>query len=160
MLGPPKIVLYVEDEEFDRFLMQRAFAKAGLADSLRLVNDGRAAIEYLSGFGRYADRAQYPVPALVLLDLNLPEVPGFEVLKWLRMQPAHSELVVVVFSSSELDDDRVRARILGADEFVKKPGSGLSFADVVKMLNQRWLSTTPQEQRLPPQLASAATPPL
>lgn len=141
-----KIVLYVEDEEFDRLLMEHAFAKAGLGGSLRLVNDGRAAIDYLSGTGEYADREKNPVPALVLLDLNLPEIHGFEVLKWLRMQPQHSKLPVVVFSSSELEDDQVRARILGANEFVKKPGSGLGFVDVVQRLSEKWLSAECPEQ--------------
>ncbi len=143
MANAATIGLYVEDEEFDRFLMQRAFVKAGLATSLRLVNDGRAAIDYLTGKGEYADRDKNPLPNLVLLDLNLPEVHGFEVLKWIRMQPAHTHLPVVVFSSSELDDDRVRARILGANEFIKKPGSGLSFEDVARRLSKEWLSAPP-----------------
>src|SRR5512133_1166228 len=91
-------VLYVEDEEFDRFLMERAFAKAGLRGALQTVNDGRAAIQYLSGMNEYADRERHPLPAVVLLDLNLPEVHGFDVLRWIRSQPGHSHLPVVVFS--------------------------------------------------------------
>jgi CheY-like chemotaxis protein len=132
-------VLYVEDEEMDRFFMARAFAKEGLASALHMVNDGQGAIDYLSGAGEYADREKHPMPAVVLLDLNLPEIHGFEVLKWIRAQPTHSRLPVVVFSSSERDDDQVRASILGAKEFVKKPGSGLGFHDVVRKLNERWL---------------------
>jgi CheY-like chemotaxis protein len=154
------IVLYVEDEEFDRFLMQRAFTKAGLGDCLLVVNDGKAAIHYLSGVGEYADREKYPLPAVVLLDLNLPEIHGFEVLNWIRNQPVHSHLPVVVFSSSELEDDQVRARILGANEFIKKPGSGLSFIDVVQKLNARWLGTEPlgQPSPVPAPEKPAATP--
>ncbi len=123
----------------DRFLMERAFAKAGLTGALQTVNDGQAAMDYLSGAGEYTDRQEHPLPSVVLLDLNLPEVQGFEVLKWVRMQPAHTHLPVVVFSSSERDDDQVRAKVLGANEFVKKPGSGANFIEVVQQLNSRWL---------------------
>ncbi len=134
------VVLYAEDEEFDRFLMERAFATSGLETALRTVSDGQAAIDYLSGKDHYGDRQAYPLPAVVLLDLNLPEVHGFEVLKWIRAQPAYSHLPVVVFSSSELPDDQMRARLLGANEFLMKPGSGLSFKEVVVKLNERWIS--------------------
>lgn len=133
------IVLYVEDEETDRFLMQRAFVKEGLETALRMVNDGYAAIEYLSGSGEYADRDKHPLPAVVLLDLNLPEVHGFEVLKWIRAHPAHEKLPVVIFSSSEREEDQAQARRLGANEFARKPGSGLGFGDIVRKLKQERL---------------------
>jgi CheY-like chemotaxis protein len=132
-------VLYVEDEEGDALFMERAFAGAGLGLSLRLVMDGRAAINYLSGAGHYAQRLKYPVPALVLLDLNLPGVPGFEVLKWMRQHPHYAATPVVVFSSSAREEDRVKARELGANEFVEKPASGLKFGDVVRELREKWL---------------------
>jgi CheY-like chemotaxis protein len=157
MANTPRIVLYVEDEEFDRFLMERAFSKAGLGAHLRMVNDGRTAIRYLAGESEFADREKSPVPAVVLLDLNLPEVHGFEVLKWIRMQPAYAGLPVVVFSSSERDDDQVRARLLGANEFVKKPGSSLTFPDIVLKLKERWLSSEHQQQ--PSSSQALLTPP-
>src|ERR1043165_4456184 len=98
------MVLYVEDEETDRFLMQRAFRKQGLEALLQTVNDGQKAIDYLSGSGDYGNRAQHPMPALILLDLNLPEVHGFDVLRWIRAHPMHRELPVVIFSSSEREE--------------------------------------------------------
>src|SRR5215469_12313991 len=82
-------VLYVEDEEGDRLFMGLAFAKEGLEGALRTVNDGKSAQNYLSGKGMYADREKHPLPTVVLLDLNLPEVHGFEVLEWIRAQPLH-----------------------------------------------------------------------
>ena len=136
------IVLYVEDEEIDRFFMTRAFETEAFGASLRLVNDGQAAIDYLSGSGDYADRVRYPLPAMVLLDLNMPGVHGFEVLKWIRTQRAHSALPVVIFSSSDREDDQARARLLGANGFVKKPNSGLSFQDVARKLKEQWLNAT------------------
>ncbi len=133
------IVLYVEDEESDRLLMRIAFQKTGLEPALRMVNDGQAAIDYLSGAGIYAERAEYPLPAVVLLDLNLPEVHGFEVLKWIRGRPAHSMLPVVVFTSSPREEDRHRAKVLGANEFVQKPGMLGGFQEVARRLHEEWL---------------------
>ncbi|HVV71971.1 MAG TPA: PAS domain S-box protein, partial [Verrucomicrobiae bacterium] len=114
-------VLYVEDEESDAIFMRRAFAAKGMGSALQVVGDGRAAIEYLSGTEKYADRQEYPLPSLVLLDLNLPQVPGFEVLKWMRNHPDFARTPVVIFSSSTREDDRTKAKELGADEFVAKP---------------------------------------
>ena len=74
------------------------------------------------GAGPFAERENYPLPGVVLLDLNLPEVHGFEVLKWIRAHPSLRELPVVVFTSSARNEDRDRARLLGANEFMRKPG--------------------------------------
>ncbi len=137
--------MYVEDEEGDRFLMRMGLGKEGLESSLRMVNDGRSAVEYLSATGAYADREVHPMPAVVLLDLNLPEIHGFDVLKWIRAHPLHSTLPVVVFTSSHHDEDRARAKLLGATEFVLKPNSAKGFRDVARMLNERWLSGTGRE---------------
>jgi CheY-like chemotaxis protein len=137
--GGEGTVLYVEDEESDAMFMTLAFKGKGLEGKLRLVATGRTAIEYLSGSGEFGDREKYPVPALVLLDLNLPQVSGFGVLEWIRNHPDYAQLPVVVFSSSTREDDRVKARELGADEFVAKPSSGLKFSEVVERLQQMWL---------------------
>lgn len=139
--GTP-IVLYVEDEEIDRFFMEIAFEREGLKKALRTAHDGQAAIDYLEGKGDHSDREKYPLPGVVLLDLNLPGVHGFAVLEWIRRHPDHRELPVVIFSSSELDEDQARAKLLGANKFIKKPGSGLSFQDVVRTLKEEWLAGT------------------
>jgi len=132
--------LYVEDEEGDALFMRIAFQRAGLAEALQLVADGRAAIKYLSGVNGYENRSEHPLPAVVLLDLNLPEVPGFEVLRWMRRQPEHEATPVVVFSSSTRDEDKAKARELGANDFVEKPSSGTKFGEVVERLREKWLS--------------------
>ncbi len=138
-------MLYVEDEEGDALFMRRAFAQAGLDSALRVVEDGREAIRYLSGAEGFSDRAENPVPALVLLDLNLPVVSGFEVLGWMRQQSEYAATPVVIFSSSTKDEDRVRARDLGANEFVEKPNSGMRFGEVVLQLRERWLREEPSQ---------------
>ena len=139
MRNPKAIVLYVEDEETDRLLVELAFAKEGLGPMLRMVNHGRAAIDYLSGAGAYAEREKYPLPGVVLLDLNLPEVHGFEVLKWIRGHPSYSELPVVVFTSSAREEDRDQARLLGANEFMEKPGLPSLLRQMARKLNEQWL---------------------
>ncbi len=139
MASGKSIVLYVEDEENDRILMEFAFERAGLEASLRMVEHGQAAIDYLSGAGVYGEREKYPLPAVVLLDLNLPEVHGFDVLKWIRGQPAHRGLPVVVFTSSARDEDRHRAALLGANDFVQKPLMPGGFQELARRLNEAWL---------------------
>src|SRR5512145_859685 len=99
-------ILYVEDEENDALLMQLALGQAGLRNPLRVATDGVQAIDYLSGKGRFADREEHPLPGLVLLDLKLPRMIGFEVLAWIRQQPGYAELPVVVYTSSNSPADR------------------------------------------------------
>ena len=140
-------VLYVEDEESDRLFMRLAFAKEGLEGALRTVNDGKAAQDYLSGKDMDAGQEEHPLPAVVLLDLNLPEVHGFDVLQWIRAHPRHSQLPVVVFTSSEREEDRERARLLGANDFVQKPSSPMRFREVAKTLNEAWLGVSSADPR-------------
>jgi CheY-like chemotaxis protein len=133
------LVLYVEDEPDDVLFMRMAFERAGLRDSFRAVGDGGDAIEYLAGKDAYANREQNPLPALILLDLNLPVVSGFEVLKWVRARDEFRALAVVVFSSSAREEDRSTAWELGANEYLEKPHSAAGFVQVVEGLKQRWL---------------------
>ncbi len=137
---PQATVLYVEDEEFDAMFMRRAFERMGLTGSLKVVADGQQAIDYLAGNGAYADRREHPLPAVILLDLKLPVLSGFEVLGWLRQQPGLRNLPVVVFSSSDQPEDQAMASELGANDFVQKPSSALEFPRVVERLKQRWLT--------------------
>jgi len=115
MINPP--ILYAEDDENDAFLANRAFEKAEILNPLVVVSDGKAAIEYLAGTGQYANRTEYPLPCLILLDLKLPRVSGLEVLKWIRSQPSVCTLPVLMLTSSNQDGDVHRAYILGAKKF-------------------------------------------
>src|SRR5678816_4089458 len=93
-------ILLAEDNEDDIILMQRAFARARLANPLQVVHDGDEAISYLAGEPPYSDRLSHPFPLMLLLDLHLPKVNGFEVLRWLQAQPGLRDLIVVVLTSS------------------------------------------------------------
>ena len=133
-------VLYVEDEPNDAFLVGLSFKRANVAAPLTVVSDGREAIEYLSGVGPYADRHDHPLPCLVLLDLNLPVVSGFDTLKWIRSQPPFKEIPIVVFSSSAHPNDAKRARELGANDYLCKPVDMAHMQAIVLALRQRWLA--------------------
>lgn len=127
-------VLYAEDEDNDAFLMQRAFAKAGVSNPLFVVPDGAAAIRYLSGTGEFSDRMRHPSPCLLLLDLNLPRQSGLEVLAWARTQPALNSLPIVILTSSSQDRDIGSAYRLGANGYLVKPPSSERLIELVSSL--------------------------
>lgn len=133
------LVLYVEDEENDVFFMRMAFQKTGLLHLLKVVTDGQQAIDYLAGYGAFADRERFSLPGLVLLDLNLPIKSGIDVLRWIREQPAFAPLPVIVFTSSGREADRQKCMALGANEFFVKPALPKDMVKLVETLRDFWL---------------------
>jgi CheY-like chemotaxis protein len=121
MSDPKSTVLVVEDNEEDVFLLRRAFRRENVPCALQTADDGEEAIAYLAGTGKYADRATYPFPALVLLDLKLPYVNGFEVLAWMATQPACKDLRIIILTSSGEEPDREKAEQFGVREYFLKP---------------------------------------
>ena len=121
MIDPNQAILLVEDNEDDIFLMRRALKKAEVDLQLQVAMDGREALDYLRGEGRFSDRTLYPIPAMIFLDLKLPYVHGFEVLDWIRQQRSLQKLPVVVLTSSPEERDRQRAHELGARAYLVKP---------------------------------------
>lgn len=134
------VILQVEDREEDVILLQRALRRAELEARLQVVTDGQEAIDYLSGQGRFADRAQYPMPYLVLLDLKLPLKMGLDVLGWIRSQPSLRSLIVIVLSSSIHEADVRRAYDLGANAFLVKPSDTNTLTDMCQALKHFWLT--------------------
>jgi len=132
-------ILLVEDDEADILLLRRAFRNAHIVNQLIEVRDGQAAIQYLSGEGDYADRTRYPIPFLILLDLRLPKLSGFEVIAWLRDQPYLANVVVVVLTASDHVPDVTKARDLGANSYLVKPGTFEELVQMVKRIRGRWL---------------------
>src|SRR5687767_804732 len=102
-------LLLVEDNEDDVFFMRQALQRAGIRNPMQVVEDGQSAIDYFTGQGRFANREEFPLPFLVLLDLRLPSMPGLDVLKWIREQPEFETVIVVVLTSSKEDRDIDRA---------------------------------------------------
>jgi CheY-like chemotaxis protein len=128
-----QFILLVEDDPNDTVLIRRAFQKAGFGDNLKIVSDGGQAIQYLQGQKEYGDRARFPLPFLLLLDLKMPGTDGFEVLQWIRRQPDLKRLLVVVLTSSNLQADVDRAYDLGANSYLVKP---VEFSQMVNMIER------------------------
>jgi CheY-like chemotaxis protein len=141
--GDTRPILAAEDEESDRMIMELVFRKARLARPLVFVKDGQEAVDYLTGNGQFTDRSVFPLPGLVILDLKMPRMSGFDVLTWLSTQTAFKELPVLVLSSSSDESDIQRARQLGAREYFVKPHSFEKFISIAREMEMRWLSGAP-----------------
>ena len=137
MKAAAPVILLAEDDPNDVFFMQRAFARAGADFPLRVVGNGQEAVDYLSGTGKFGDRAEFPLPSLVLLDLKMPYMSGFEVLTWIRMHSLLKDLAVIVLTSSAEERDRQRAAELGTKAYFVKPPSREVVAEIVGLLGVR-----------------------
>lgn len=115
------VILNVEDNLDDRLLLKHACRKSQVNLDLRFADDGEAALDYLLARGQYADRNKCPRPNLILLDLKMPRMDGFELLQWLKHNAAFQNIPVAIFTSSTNEDDIQRAAKLGADCYVAKP---------------------------------------
>jgi two-component system response regulator len=120
--------------------------KVGVANPIQVARDGQQAIDYLSGAGKFADRKEFPLPCLLLLDLKLPYVMGLEVLKWIREQ-AGPVMPVLVLTASAQNADIVAAYGLGANGFLTKPSEAGKLEDMVRAIQAFWLTynTLPRE---------------
>jgi len=131
-------ILWIEDDPDDVLLIGRAIRKAGL-DQPSLVRDGREAVAYLSGTGPYSDRSVHPFPALILLDLKLPKMSGFEVLQWVRGHEATSRIPVVMFTSSKERADVDRAYDQGANAYLVKSVDHDDLVETLRRFRSFWL---------------------
>lgn len=141
-----RTILQVDDDPNDVFLLRHAMKKIGMDNPIQVATDGQQAIDYLQGAGKFADRTEFPLPSLVLLDLKLPYVMGLDVLRWIRQQPG-TTLVVVVLTASAEDADIATAYRLGANGFLTKPSEASKLEDMVKAIKDFWLThnTLPRE---------------
>ena len=133
------VILLAEDREDDILIMRKAFAQTDFSGSLFVVRNGEEAIAYLRGDMPYGNRAEYPLPALLLLDLKMPKKDGFEVLAWLRQQPHLATLRVIVLTSSEATSDLKLAYELGANSFLPKPTESQDMIELAQSINGFWL---------------------
>jgi CheY-like chemotaxis protein len=121
MIVEDPIILLVDDSLNDRMLMRMVLERAGFVQPLQFARDGEETIAYLRGDGAYSDRNQYPLPTVLLLDLNMPKKNGFEVLEWIRQQPLLGRIRVNILSASGRQVDIDRAFDLGANSYLVKP---------------------------------------
>jgi two-component system response regulator len=132
-------ILLVEDSPDDVKLTLHAFNKYNLSRRVAVVRDGAEALEFIFATGRYADRPT-PPPKLVLLDLKLPLVDGFEVLRRVKQDPDRKSLPVVVMTSSTEERDVAESYALGVNSYVVKPVDFEQFTEAVRQVGSYWLS--------------------
>lgn len=132
-------ILLVEDNPDDVELTRLAFVEAGQPHRLHVVSDGAEAVDYLLARGRHAERDPAALPALVLLDLNLPRLDGHEVLQAIRADATTRCLPVVVLTTSIEPSDVERAYARGANSYIQKPVEFDRFVDVVRQVGRYWL---------------------
>ena len=131
-------ILQVEDDANDVFLLQRAFREVAITNPVRVVTDGQMAIDYLAGQGKYANRTEFPLPGLMLLDLKLPHQSGREVLQWVRSQVVFRRVLIMVLTAGQYAGDIGLAYDLGANAFLLKPQDFSQYVGVARLLKD-WL---------------------
>jgi CheY-like chemotaxis protein len=138
-MGSDPLILLAEDDANDVFFLRRAFQKAEINCRIIDVPNGQEAIHYLQGSPPYENRVDYPLPHLLLVDLKMPLVNGFDVLAWLKTRPELASLPALVLSSSAHEQDISRSRSLGARDYYVKPSDLAELTQLARDLGLKWL---------------------
>ena len=136
----PAIILLVEDNQMDVILTLDAFKEAKLKNTINVAKNGEEALDYLFGQGKYADRNLYPMPNLILLDLKMPGIDGFEVLRKIKSTNNLRRIPVIILTSSKEERDRTLSYDNGANSYLMKPVSFEGFIEVVRKIDDYWFS--------------------
>jgi len=134
-----KVILLIEDNPSDVDLTRRALEKARVANDLMVVEDGRDALDYIFGEGAHAGRDVADLPALTLLDLKLPRVPGLEVLRRIRADARTRRMPVVILTSSKEEQDVAAGYDAGVNSYIRKPVDFKQFQQAIEQLGLYWL---------------------
>lgn len=138
-MSAEKIILLVEDNPSDVELTRRAFEKAHIANDVVVAEDGEEALDYLWARGEHAGRDTHELPAVALLDLKLPKIPGLEVLRLIRGDPRTRRMPVVILTSSSEEQDLAAGYDLGVNSYIRKPVDFKQFAACISQLGLYWL---------------------
>lgn len=139
-MNQPAIILLVEDNPMDVILTLDAFKEARLKNQIRVARDGEEALDYLFGRHKFSDRVQFPMPTLILLDLKMPGIDGFEVLKQVKKTDKLKRIPVIILTSSKEEGDRALSYDIGANSYLLKPVNFNGFIDVVKKIDDYWFT--------------------
>lgn len=134
-----KVILLIEDNASDVDLTKRALEKGRIGNELVVARDGEEALDYLWGEGAFAGRDISELPAVTLLDLKLPKVPGLEVLRRVRADARTRRLPVVILTSSKEEQDLAASYDLGANSYIRKPVDFRQFTEAIGQLGLYWL---------------------
>jgi CheY-like chemotaxis protein len=135
----PVVILMADDDQDDRQMTAEAFQECRLYNPLQFVEDGEELMDYLKRRGRFGDETVYPMPGLILLDLNMPRKDGREALREIKADPALSDIPVIVLTTSKADEDVAMSYRDGANSFITKPVSFTALLEVVQTLGKYWL---------------------
>ncbi len=138
-MGVPHILLAAEDPDF-ALLIQLSFQESGILNPIHVVSDGREALSYLNGEGRYSSRSKFPLPSVLLIDSRLRHMPGFEVVRWIKEQPGLRDSTIVLFTRGTETDARL-AEDSGADYYLAKPFDFRELITIVQGIGRSWLPT-------------------
>lgn len=153
------LILLVDDDYNDCTLMRRAFVGAKVLNPLIIARSGEEAVDYLSGTGRYSNRKEFPLPALILLDIKMNGMDGLEVLSWIRSQPGLKTIRVVMLTSSNETKEVNLAYQLGANSFLTKPVDFERLVEIARTLSGYWLwMDSPPEAHRPTPLGPSNPP--
>lgn len=134
-----KTILLIEDNPSDVELTRRALERSHVANELMVAQDGQEALDYLLGSGAHRGRDVSALPAVSLLDLHLPRVPGLDVLRAIRADPRTRRMPVVILTSSNEDRDVAAVYDLGVNSYIQKPVDFTRFAEAIRQLRLCWL---------------------
>lgn len=142
------LILLVDDNKMDVELTLDAFAHAHIKNPIQVAHDGMDALDYLFGRNKYSDRQKYPLPAIILLDLKMPKIDGFEVLHQIKKIEILKRIPVIILTSSKEEGDRALSYDNGANSYLVKPVSFEGFLGVVEKIVQYWLilNVSPPEE--------------
>ena len=140
MKNPGKVITIImaDDDPDDRELAREAFAECRLANDVHYVEDGEELMDYLCRRGKYGDLQEAPLPALILLDLNMPRKDGREALKEIKSNPELRRIPIVVLTTSKAEEDILRTYDLGVNSYVTKPVTFESLVETIKVLGKYW----------------------
>jgi CheY-like chemotaxis protein len=137
------VILLAEDDENDVQMFRRAFQQLAIDSPVQVVSNGEEALAYFKGIGRFSNRAEFPLPDILLLDLKMPRKNGFEVLEWLRGQERLRDMRIVVLTTSADKKDIQKAYQLGAASFITKPLDFAEFREAMSGLYAFWKLNRP-----------------
>jgi len=133
-----KPILVVEDDPADQEMIALAFKRAGVESPIVAVVDGQEALDYLQAQGRFRERPPEDLPAVIVLDLDMPRMDGFEFLRRVKPTPDLAAIPVVVLTTSEFDKDLSQSYALGANSCITKPGDFERLVEVARAVHEYW----------------------
>ena len=131
-------ILMADDDLEDQMLVRKAWERSRFRNDLRFVDDGEQLMDYLYRRNAYADAIDSPRPGVILLDLNMPKIDGYEALEEIKNDPGLRRIPVVVLTSSKAEEDIIRSYNLGVSGFITKPVTFEGFVEAVKTLGRYW----------------------